>query len=446
MRKLMLNNYLFVFLFSLPIFVCLASNSLIDANKNNHPSISTLSKQNPSNDWYLDSISYRDAVKELQHIRKDINLNEANRQFGFKLLESIAEDKKNFSISPLSLAIGISMLSEGASGETLTELKTFLTSGLVSYEEFVECMKRLSTFFNYENDLQVMRLANALMVNTSFKVCSNYVDLIKSQYHAGIFNLNLFKRSSVSIINNWCRNQTYGQIENFLTEPPRAQMAILNAFFLATKWGKSFDYLLTCNENFTNADGTTVSVPFMKVNALRTLCSENQYFTKVVLNTKSDIEVILFLPKEGVNMSPKQELEELRNIYSWQLNFYSLNLQLPKFSISDDINLIDNMRRLGVNCVFDPLKANLFRVYNPKSVDDNLYVFKVEQKDLISIDETGISASAITIILDKYSAFLDRSEFEKKDIVFNRPFYYCIKSRYADVFYFFGKINQLSEE
>ena len=97
----------------------------------------------------------------------------ASTDFDYKFLLLEAEEDKNLVYSPLSIKTALTMLTEGANGETKAELDTLLEG--VDLNSYNSVGDKLS-------------FANGLFIHDTFKdsVKEEYVDTLKNKYEAEV--------------------------------------------------------------------------------------------------------------------------------------------------------------------------------------------------------------------------------------------------------------------
>ncbi len=130
------------------------------------------------------------------------------------------EDKKeNVVYSPLSIKYALHMLSEGANGETKTQIDDIIGD----YKSH-----------KYENN-EHMAFANALFVKDTYQkyVNNDFVNNLKSKYNADVL-YDSFK--SPSAINSWVSKNTLGQINNFADSVDGADYMLINALGIDMEW------------------------------------------------------------------------------------------------------------------------------------------------------------------------------------------------------------------
>ena len=115
---------------------------------------------------------------------------------------------------------------------------------------------------------------------------------------------------------------------------------------------------------------------------------------------------------------------------------------IPMFKAEYELNLVDNLKKLGVTDVFDSEKANL-----SKMTDEKEYIDPVLHKANIEFSNDGIKASAATAVGGKGSTscgFEHRYDLPTKkiDITFDRPYLYLVRDKSTGEVWFTGTIYE----
>ncbi|MGN1215500.1 MAG: serpin family protein, partial [Candidatus Cryptobacteroides sp.] len=164
------------------------------------------------------------------------------------LLATVPADD-NVTLSPYSAGVALSMLAEGADGQTLAELNKALAS----------CRFRESDIESGElqaEDAVIVRSANSLWTNSSYPVKSAYSELLSKEYGATSQALDFSLKSSKDAINAWAREHTEGKIDNVVNELSPQMVAILaNALYFKGAWHRPFDVHRTAQRTFHGTRG-----------------------------------------------------------------------------------------------------------------------------------------------------------------------------------------------
>lgn len=339
----------------------------------------------------------------------------------------IFDKNENVLVSPLSIAYALSMVKEGASGNTLKELENALNN------------YKLSSMQSIPN---VMSITNSIFIKDSFKssVNSVYVNTLGINYRSQVY-YDSFK--VVDNINNYVKDKTFNMIPNFLSNDDITEetlLLLINALAINLKWENEFDCNKTTKSIFYLNDGHTMDTFMMHSNEKYIENDDVYGFIKDyatydengnISDNGNTFEFIALLPKNNLN----EALSKISNNYIFELEeTYSENIDIsfPRFSYEYKItNLIEVLKKMGINDLFTK-KCNLSKI------SDDLYVSNAIQKTFIDLNERGTKASASTgIILDKYTTVEENHE-----LIFNKQFIYIIKEKNKENIWFIGIVNR----
>ncbi len=115
---------------------------------------------------------------------------------------------------------------------------------------------------------------------------------------------------------------------------------------------------------------------------------------------------------------------------------------IPMFEMEYELNLMDDLKKLGVKDVFDSEKANLSKMTSEKE-----YIDTALHKANIEFSNDGIKASAATAIGGKGSAGCDfdhRYEvpLKKINITFDKPYLYFVRDKNSGEVWFTGTVYE----
>ena len=160
---------------------------------------------------------------------------------------------------------------------------------------------------------------------------------------------------------------------------------------------------------------------------------------------ESGASMWFLLPDEGVTpeellSDPQvQELLLSRQVYStWaQQKGLLINLAVPKFDVTTQMDLGEGMRALGITHVFQPGLAD----FSPTTADwqgPAMYLSQAQHGVRVTIDEEGVTAASYTVMAAAGAAMPPEEEM---DFVLDRPFLFVIQGGDA-IPLFVGIINQ----
>lgn len=304
---------------------------------------------------------------------------------------SKSEMGKNMIISPLSLYHIVSLTTNGARGETQTEmLKVLFNKDEENMNQINKLIKDIIDKF------ETVESVNHIFHRHAPK--DSFLEKIKD-YKAGIDFLE-----SAEQVNNWCSKATHGKINKIIEKiSSYCAMILINAIYFKGEWTENFDKKLTRKRYFYNSKKEKHLVKFMQSED-KHYYFENEDIQAISLNYKKDnMEALIILPKNDYNINnyiKKINQKEYNNILE-SLTYEKVKLYLPKFELEFEKELNQFLQDLGMKLAFDVMGAdffNLFKKPEEKRSEINYYINQIIQKAYIKIDEKGTEAAAVTMI------------------------------------------------
>ena len=122
----------------------------------------------------------------------------------FKNVNAIVEKGENVVVSPYSAGVALSMLAEGAEGETRVEFDNAL----------IGCIFKAEDLGN--NDTITVKSSNSVWVDNNFSIRNSYTNLLEKDFDAFIDALSFADPATVKAINDWCAENTNGKIDEII--------------------------------------------------------------------------------------------------------------------------------------------------------------------------------------------------------------------------------------
>lgn len=365
---------------------------------------------------------------------------DANNKFGFKLFSEIqkSQSNKNVFVSPISIAIALSMTYNGAGGETQEAMAKTLNFQGMSLEEINQANKELGILLNNLNPETQLNIANSIWTGKGISFSPSFLQVNQDFYQSQVRKIDFSHPESLKIINNWVKDKTEGKIEKIIQDLNYNDvMVLLNAIYFKGNWNQQFSEYFTREMRFYLANGTQKQHPIM-FQSSRHLYYQNEYFQAVSLRyTKGLISMYIFLPMEQVGLEGFYQVLNEENWKNWMLKFRhnKINLGLPKFKTEYEVTLNDALKSLGMKIAFDKSAAD-FSGMGP--IPPNLYISEVKHKTFVEVNETGTEAAAVTGSRIK----LMSSTIEQTvDMLINRPFFFLIRDNDSGTILFMGEIT-----
>ena len=391
----------------------------------------------------------------------------SSNNLGLELFKIIQQNNQNNNIiiSPYGVFSNLLLLYNGAGGETYEELKNVLNLSEPSYDNpnFGELYDILmNTGGNYE-----LHIANGLFLNKNYEFKSSFINVANNYFLAETKNIDVTDSfGSAEMINNFISRNTNGLINNIISPSDideNTLLVIVNAIYFYGTWATKFNEGDTKPRNFYISPTDVIKVPTMVANDVSL---EDGVFGNIrvieIPYKGNDIAMVVILPYnpyydlygtvsnpcdglEGQNLCNLSDILSnltLNNLYYYLNNLNGTvvdELYMPKFSFSDEYNLIPYLESLGINTIFNPLSSNLSNIINSKGSNENLYVSLFKQAAYIENNEEGTKAAAATIAEVRIGAALNIMP-PKTIIKINRPFIFMVIDLRTKEILFIGQV------
>lgn len=359
----------------------------------------------------------------------------------FAMINSLDKEKRSNFLSPISVTYLLSMLNDGAAGETSKEIMAMLGFAESDTKSINELCKALIDGAPEVDPAVSVDISSYIAANSHLGV--QLEDLFRKDmetyYRAEAASLDFSSPDALKTINGWCSKKTDGKIDKMLDElDAQTLLVLMNAVNFKATWVSKFDEKNTQTETFTKDGGKTVELPMMHQEALVRFASNDTYSTLLLPygGTNAEWYMYLLLPQE--NKTVKDVLEKIEGLnwtnFFWETDIYKVDIKIPRFKTTSENDLIASITKLGAPSIFDPNKADLSKMC---SNSKNLYVSKMLQKATIDVNEKGTEAVAVTAaVVDPTDAPLKpkpTAEFHA-----NHPFVYVIQERSSGAIFFIG--------
>lgn len=368
-----------------------------------------------------------------------------NNELGFKLLPEVeADENGNTFISPTSLFMALSMLYNGADGETKEEIAKVLETEGMTEEALNKANASLLTTLLKGSDQIQLEIANSIWINKRFHFQEAFTQNNENYFQAEIEEIDISDDGSVKRINDWVKNATNGKIEDIIEEPLDSDLVafLINAIYFKGDWKYEFDEGRTEDANFHLADGVAKKIPLMALHE-ELAYMENDAFQAVKLPYgNGEMSMQVFLPKEESDLATFKETITAENWALWQGKFEEREgtTLLPKFQLDYEIELNDALLKLGMTSAFD-FEANFEKMIQETNP---IWIDEVKQKTFLEVNEKGTEAAAATVIeVVTESSVVDEDESFYMEV--NRPFFITITDEKTGMILFMGVIENPQE-
>lgn len=377
---------------------------------------------------------------------EQILLDDQMNGFGFRLYQQMLSDRDekaspNLVMSPVSAQMALSMLMNGAKGNTLRELREAM--GLTDFSEILvsSYYHQLSEMlWSISQDSALVQTTNSIWIQKAYPFTNEYLQTMHHYYDAETAELDFSQPEDVRQINRWAEEKTHGLIKEVMNPDASGnkdlKMVLANALYFMGKWLNKMS-VKECV--FHNSDKTESTVD-MICNVLYDY-SETERYKAVELyygdiKTKShpfSLLVVLPLDPEDRGLITNEDYIELTNnfVYDGVVTF-----RMPCFKVEEQYDLRETLQNMGIKDVFTN-QADFSRIA-PDS-----YVNMVKQLTSFSLDENGTkNAAALTTLSVDYF----NPPRKKYSFIADRPFQFVLEDREHRIPLFIGQVNILKSK
>ena len=357
----------------------------------------------------------------------------ASNDFAIDLHRQISGGDGNVFFSPVSVYAVLSMVGEGAKGETANQIQGALgfepDAGLRHDQTAV-----LVSSLNRTDQHTTLTMANSLWLAEWFEPYDSYVGIIRDTYQADISSVD-FLGDGIDQINEWAAKKTQDKIKNVLglnSLDPATAAVVLNAIYFKGAWAEQFPIEDTRESGFWTG-AAEVKADFMSIEKrFDYMRSDEVQILKMPYKGEGlSMLVLLPLDRDGIGHLEKTITPE--QIEQWRQSLQSTDLVvvMPKFEIRTHYELTPHLESLGITHLFNRHTVDLSGIAD---AGGNLHVDQITQDAYIMVNEEGTEAAAVTV-----AKLQSRLQF-----VADHPFMFLIQDDGSGTILFMGRVSDPS--
>ncbi len=225
-----------------------------------------------------------------------------------------------------------------------------------------------------------------------------YLDAMAGRYGAGVWQVDYAADPEAArlAINAWVADQTEDRIPEILvpgqvTEATR--LALANAIYLKAPWLNPFAENLTAPGLFTRIDGTTATVPMMRLGSDLAYGAGVGWRAVELPYVGSGLAMTVIVPDDLPTFEAAMTSGTLADIVG-SLAVMAVDLAMPAFDTESRAELKPLLMALGMSAAFDPAAADFSGITN----EEDLFIGFVIHQANITVDEAGTEAAAATVV------------------------------------------------
>ncbi len=347
--------------------------------------------------------SQNQPIQQRTPVKVEPQIVDANLRFGLRLLNELDANREtpNLFFSPLSAGIALSMVLNGAGGETHTEIARTLGYTNLNQQTLNAENEGLIQLLRSPDPEATVDLANGLWVQNGLNLRLEFVRTLQSHFNAvaQTVEFGADPEGSATQINGWVKEQTRGMIDR-LFQPndfdERTRAVLVNTLYFKGKWQSPFNKEATQDEDFTLEDGDTKSVPMMRQFGKFPYLKGQGFQAVGLAYGKGELMFYLFVPDTVQGLSDLRQRLTHENWKRWMERFRMTDgdVAMPRFKIDTKFLLNAPLAKMGMPSAFDEGRANFERMAHTPG--NRLFLQKVVQRAVVQVDEEGTEAAAAT--------------------------------------------------
>jgi serpin B len=379
----------------------------------------------------------------------EVKLTEVEKQiagrtnvFAFDLLHTVAINNEtsgqNVFLSPMSAALALAMLNNGAAGQTREEIHQVLGYEDVSTEDVNAYFRKMISAMQEADPQVAFESAASIWIDNAFPVLNAFVETNAGYYDAEIRNVNMSDAATTDLVNAWCAEKTKGTIPRLLNQPPGGILALINALYFKGVWTIPFGKEDTKEEVFSNQDGSASLLPTMNKKDWFNYHKADRFRLLDLPYGNESFSMTLMLPDEGVSLDDViEELDaEKWESYVIQLSGCELPVKLPRFRLEYERELLDDLKAMGLR-----LEEPDFSLIHSTAA---LAVSRILQKTFVDVGEEGTEAAGVTVLFLSGSTLEENVDVpEPPSFYVDRPFLFFIREKTTGAIFFSGAVRNL---
>ena len=334
--------------------------------------------------------------------------------------------EENRVCSPLNIYMALSMLAAVTDGETRQQILAAL--GTDSLEQLQAQAAQLWKENSWDDGVLTSTLANSIWLKDGYTYNEDTLKKLGEDFYAAAFSGEMGSDAYDSVLHDWINDHTGGLLTeqaNGLKLKPETVLALVSTIYYSAQWRDHFLESRNTQDTF-HAPSGDVTAEFMHSSNPGTVYY-GAGFTATGLSVQNGGTMWLMKPDEDTSAADLLQSEEalgflLANGEWSQTQDGTVNLSLPKFDVSSDLDLLGALSQLGMTDVLDAEKADFTPLTTAN--DASLALTEARHAARVKIDEDGCEAAAYTVLAPEATAMMGPED--EIDFTLDCPFVFAI--------------------
>lgn len=332
---------------------------------------------------------------------------------------------KNRVVSPLNIYMALAMLAESTAGESRAELLKLLNvPNLAALRERAKALWQA----NYCDDGQLTELlAASIWLRDDRSYSRETVDTLAENYYSSSFFGKMGSEDYTAALQSWMNQQTGNLLKDQIQSIelyPETVLALVSTIYYKAAWKEEF--WRTETRSFQAPDEERDCV-FMRENVVTDFYSGDG-FTAAGKSLLGSGCMYFLLPDEGLSPEELLSREEVLSFLTdaagrsrTRHKTASVDLAVPKFDVSAQLELQEKLETLGIRAVFDGGKADFSPLCPEK---EGLRLTRAKHGARLMIDEKGVTGAAYTFLAADKA--MEPNQMEEAVLTLDRPFLFAV--------------------
>lgn len=353
---------------------------------------------------------------------------DAGNDFSLDFFKTTVADK-NSVVSPYSVFSVLSMLANADDGAARKEILTQFgysdeAAGLKALNDY--CCIMNATMPTLDGRV-TMKMTNTLW--TKDTPTNSFLSCLTENFKGEWLNEDPRGNDGMEAINRYVAKNTSNMISKFIDNPLDTDLILLNTVYFNGKWKNQFDAKLTKKDRFENLNGGAGYADYMKTEgSFNTLISEDVIAMDLPYGS-GNFSMTLLMPSDAKSFTTFRNsltMSKVNDIIA-DMNVGGFSVYLPKFQFNQKDEIIENLREMGFNDIFEDGFNNLLS-------DKTQYLTTMLHGTSIEVNEEGTKAASATMAGGITSAY-------GSNIKFDSPFIFLIRETSTNSILFAGQVT-----
>lgn len=341
--------------------------------------------------------------------------------------------------SPMNIYFALGMLAELTDGSSRQQILDLLGHDSI---DTLRAQARALWNANYSDDgMLTSVLASSLWLNEDVPFVQSTLDTLADTYYASSYQGEMGSAKLDQALQAWLNDQTGGLLEEAAGQvrlEPETVLALATTVYYQGRWAQEFNPANTAPDTFHSPDGD-VKCDFMHSSSSNSYYWGDQ-FSAVGRSVLYGGTLWMVLPDEGVSvdqlLADPEAMEFLLSNGEWENQKYlRVNLSMPKFDVSGQLDLIQGLQAMGITDVFDPAVSD----FTPTTqAAEDISVTQATHAARVMVDEEGLTAAAFTVMANGGSGMPPEDQVY---FTLDQPFLFLLTSSQGQPL-FAGVVNQ----